>query len=195
MTAIGDKDINTILDILQAGQCTDGSNIWAAHVKRILGRTIKKFDLRSIANELCADWAFLYTSNLYEDSEFCVSSLTRACSRLDERAIKALLELGVNVNSRDRFTYRTPLFAICSPAANEPPPALVELLLTYGAEVTAEDDFQQTALHALCMLPFSEERARVKQLLIQAGADTGKKDIFGKTAEDYEQEGPHQPRC
>lgn len=193
MTAIGDKDINTITAILQAGQRPNGSNIWAAHVKRILGRTIKKVNLHRIANKLCADWAFLYTG-LYEGSEYCVSSLTRACSRLDERAVKILLELGVNVNSRDRFTYRTPLFAVCSPAGDELRPALVKILLTHGADVTAEDDFQQTALHALCMLPFSKEREQVKQLLIQAGADAGKKDIFGKTAEDYELNASHQPR-
>ena len=187
ITAMRSEDTDTILTLLQMGQKEDGSNVWLTHVRRILDRKVKKCCTPRIARELSKSYCLFD----YEDSNRAVSSLTRACAYLDEHATTVLLEAGVDINCRDLYTHRTPLFAACSPTEDKLKPSLVKLLLKYHADVNAEDDFQQTALHALCMLPFSKEREQVKQLLIQAGADAGKKDIFGKTAEDYEYRGSH----
>lgn len=171
--------------ILQLGQRADGSNVWVRQVQCFLGRNIQECSTPAVARELCGCRQLIYEHNLYEDSKRCVSSLTRACSRSDERAAAVLLEAGVNVNTRDRLTHRTPLFAACSPAGEEVSPALVARLLAAGADANAVDACGRTPLHALCMLPATAATAQVKALLLQAGARQGKPDVFGKTANRY----------
>lgn len=172
--------------ILQLGQRADGSNVWARQLQRFRGRNLQECSTPAVARELCECRQLIYEHNLYEDSKRCVSSLTRACSRSDEHAAAVLLEAGVDVNTRDRLTHRTPLFAACSPAGEEVSPALVTRLLAAGADANAVDACGQTPLHALAMLPPSPASAQVKALLLQAGAQEAQQDVFGKTARQYE---------
>lgn len=185
-SAIQSFEPEAVARILRTGQRTDGSNVWLAEVRRILGRNIRKCLRPRLAKELCRHRQTIYENNVYEDSKRCVSSLTRACSRSDERAVAVLLEAGVDVNTRDRLTHRTPLFAACSPAGEEVRPALAARLLAAGADANAVDACGQTPLHALAMLPPTPATAQVKALLLQAGAQEEQQDVFGKTAKQYE---------
>lgn len=184
-TAIRTGRVEAVERVLLAGERKDGRNVWSQEVRRMLGRRMRKCCTRRTAQELCSYHPPIYETNLYENSARFVSSLTRACSRSDGRAVAVLLEAGADVNARDKFTHRTPLFAACSPAGNALNPAVVEQLLAAGADVNAADDCAQTPLHALSMIPDSSEKRAIRQLLLNAGGDAEKIDIFGNTPNDY----------
>lgn len=184
MSAVASSKEGLIKAALKAGALPNGRNAWLEHVRRILRCKLRSLRSPFLVKALAQAEALSYARDFYECSEFCVSSLTRACSRSDERAVAVLLEAGADVNARDRFTHRTPLFAACSPAGNALKPALVERLLAAGADVNATDDGGQTPLHALAMLPDSPEKQEICQLLLNAGAEAGKIDVFGKKPDD-----------
>lgn len=186
MTAVASCKESLIAAALKAGEQPNGRHVWLAHVRRLLRCKLRSLRSPSLVKALAQVQDLSYAYDFYECSNFCVSSLTRACSRLDERAVAVLLEAGADVNARDKFTHRTPLFAACSPAGNALKPALVERLLAAGADANATDDGGQTPLHALAMLPDSPEKRAIRQLLLNAGADAGQIDAFGKRADDYD---------
>lgn len=184
MSAVASREEALIAAALKAGALPNGRNVWLPHVRRLLGCKLRSLRSPFLVKALAQAEALSYARDFYECSDFCVSSLTRACSRSDERAVAVLLEAGADVNARDRFTHRTPLFAACSPAGIALKPALVGRLLAAGADVNATDDCGQTPLHALSMLPDSPEKQEICQLLLNAGAEAGKIDVFGKKPDD-----------
>lgn len=185
MTAARSQDEAVVRLLLQKAQAIAGNNVWRAHLRRLSGKNISKHCSARTLRKLFDNMQLIYINAPYENSWSLVSSLTRACSRLDERAVAVLLEAGGNVNMRDRATHRTPLFAACAPAGEEVCPTLVKRLLAAGADVNAVDDCGQTPLHALAMLPATPAAARVRKLLLRAGADAQHRDVFGKTAAEY----------
>lgn len=185
MSAVASCKEGLIAAALKAGKLPKG-HAWGAHVRRLLGCKLRSLRSPFLVKALAQAEALSYARDFYECSDFCVSSLTRACSRSDERAVAVLLEAGADVNARDKFTHRTPLFAACSPAGITLKPTLVERLLAAGADVNATDDCGQTPLHALSMLPDSPEKRAIYQLLLNAGAETGKIDAFGERSGDYQ---------
>lgn len=189
-SAIESWEADAVEYVLQLGQRAKGNNVWLRQVQLFLGQDFGQGCVScctpAIAKMLRGHRQQVDENNLYEDSKRCVSSLTRACSRSDERAAAVLLEAGVDVNTRDRLTHRTPLFAACSPAGEEVNPALAARLLAAGADANAVDACGQTPLHALAMLPPTPATAQVKALLLQAGAQEEQQDVFGKTARQYE---------
>lgn len=185
MTAVASRNEALVEAALQAGALPNGRNVWLPHVRRHLRCKLRSLRSPALVKALAQVKALAYARDFYECSGFCVSSLTRACSRSDERAVAVLTEAGADVNARDKFTHRTPLFAACSPAGAELNPAVVEQLLAAGADVNAADDCGQTPLHALAMLPDSPAKWRIRRLLKRAGAVSSAKDVFGHVPSFY----------
>jgi len=99
--------------------------------------------------------------------------LFEAAEKGNRSKVKALLEMGVDVNARDiigQSALSRALFARHNGIAG--------ILLDKGANVNAKDDCGGTALHKACYLG----RYDVVKLLLENKADVNVKDEHGNTA-------------
>ena len=115
--------------------------------------------------------------------------LMRAAKDADVEVMRVLLDGGANVNARTKIL-RTPLMyaagrlsgfrGTTNRGTEEDALAAVALCLDRGAEINAEDDNGQTALH----LTVAQAEDSIVRLLAQRGANLQAKDKRGRTALD-----------
>ena len=101
------------------------------------------------------------------------SALAKAAIQGDLEEIKALLDAGAEINSKDALG-RTPLHM----AAFYGRPKTTELLISRGADINAKDRVEMTPLHAAVL---SGGRQEVELLLLKK-ADINAKSDAGQTA-------------
>ena len=107
--------------------------------------------------------------------------LLTAVKQGDVAAVKALLDSGANVETRND-SGRTLLML----AALKAPPDVVKLLLERGAQVNVQDTDGVTAL----MWGAFGGRADIVQMLLDGGADSYLRDRQGQTALEWGREHP-----
>jgi ankyrin repeat protein len=119
--------------------------------------------------------------------------LASAASRNRPAAVKALVRHGADVNARDPLFGASVLMSACTglvvdygdPALNryDDRIAIIEFLVSKGAEVNAQRDDGETALHIV-----AKYEARFVELLLKLGADPSIKDDKGKKPIDWSRE-------
>lgn len=104
-----------------------------------------------------------------------VSELVQACSRNDNKKLKALLDAGADANAKDENGV-----ALLSKACMYNSPRCVKELLMYGASINSQDEDGTTALVYAC----KQGAAECVRVLIQAGADVSRAADDGTTPVD-----------
>jgi ankyrin repeat protein len=97
--------------------------------------------------------------------------LVQALLAGDNERATTLIAHGANVNSLDPYTRNTPLMAAVS--APHPSAALIQLLLSKGADVNADNTWQGPPLNIVCR--------RYKQELLAHGANANARQNNGRT--------------
>jgi hypothetical protein len=91
----------------------------------------------------------------------------------DIKTVKALIDVGIDVNSQDPNTKRTALMSASGSAQKE----IVKLLISCGANVNLKNNYDMTALHYAAINGSSE----IVDILLKNGADATIKDKGEKT--------------
>ncbi len=102
--------------------------------------------------------------------------LFNAVEESDFKNTKKALDLGANVNSKDKYK-GTPLHW----AINNANKGIAAMLIAYGADVNAKDVFGWTPLHHAVVHSHEE----IAKLLIENGASLEIEDNFGKSPLEY----------
>mmetsp|Transcript_25912 Transcript_25912/g.45686 ORF Transcript_25912/g.45686 Transcript_25912/m.45686 type:complete len:878 (-) Transcript_25912:91-2724(-) len=100
-----------------------------------------------------------------------------ACSKLNEKLVRLLLDHGANINQQNAHG-NTPLLVTCMYLSKSYHISIVQLLLDRGADITMRNATGQTVLHVGC----TGRKDNFFELLLKHGADVNTRDSSGATA-------------
>lgn len=106
------------------------------------------------------------------------------------KAVSMLIRAGVNVNTRCKRDFVTPLHWACYSWYDPVSTEILRMLLEAGADPNAQNDHLYTPLMVLCKL--KEASLEHVRLLLEHGADPTLENLDGKTALDIARDAEEQ---